>query len=296
MLNAIPVLKADKVMIAGDWHSNRLWADYCIRQANVHGIDLILQLGDFGIWPHHGKARPAKLQLSKSTADLFPFAMVVEASATIGGVTVAVVPGNHEDYDQIAAIPTTDQNDGWGQVQHFSDHLIFLPRGYRFAIETHDGVHQTSFIAVGGAPSIDFEWREEGTSWWPGEALTEADVKKITSAAKTLPGPDVFLSHDAPEPLTPKIQRIVNNPGGWSEAGLLYADEGRERITRIFNAVKPKFLFHGHYHVQDSADLTGGIGHNAPFKFHAESLNMDGTDGNLIIFDIATHQIQYLGL
>jgi len=289
-------IKADKVMISGDWHGNALWADHVIKQAHDNDVKIILQLGDFGIWPFRNK-RPKNMNITKASANLFPFTEVVEFVAAKANVTVVVIPGNHEDYDQINAIPLEDKGDGWGLVQHFSDHIIFLPRGYRFTIETTDGTAETSFIAVGGAPSIDFEYRKLGTSWWLEEALTDDDETRIVSEAIDWPlsdsghGVDVFLSHDAPEPLAPVIQRIVDNPQGWSHAGLKYSADGRNRITRIFNAVRPKFVFHGHYHVRASADLIGGRAFERPFDFHVESLDMDEKYGNTFFFDIRNQKI-----
>jgi len=42
---------ANKVAIAGDWHSNALWAARAIKTAADNGHTLLLQLGDFGLWP-----------------------------------------------------------------------------------------------------------------------------------------------------------------------------------------------------------------------------------------------------
>jgi hypothetical protein len=44
-----------RIGIAGDWHGNAAWAVRTIGKISVrlprHGPRIILQLGDFGIWP-----------------------------------------------------------------------------------------------------------------------------------------------------------------------------------------------------------------------------------------------------
>lgn len=39
------------IALAGDWHGNARWAVARIADVAERGVDLILHLGDFGIWP-----------------------------------------------------------------------------------------------------------------------------------------------------------------------------------------------------------------------------------------------------
>ncbi len=40
-----------RVVFAGDWHGNLLWATSRIQSIGSSGVKTILHVGDFGIWP-----------------------------------------------------------------------------------------------------------------------------------------------------------------------------------------------------------------------------------------------------
>src|SRR5580693_4871136 len=82
-----------RILVAGDWHGNEDWAVSVLR--GVPGMlageprRLILQLGDFGVWPdragQHYLARVAAL-LAEVDAELW------------------FIDGNHEDFPQLARL------------------------------------------------------------------------------------------------------------------------------------------------------------------------------------------------
>lgn len=209
------------VGLAGDWHGNGRWAVSVIEFFAGKDIKTIYQLGDFGIWP----GPDGKAYLDE----------VIEACKS-NGVTLWITPGNHEDWTQIEDENWTDrqvlaggEEDGW--------EVALLPRGYTWELDGR------SFISLGGAPSIDFQWRSEGKSWWPEEAIREEHLDRLVQA-------DVMLAHDAPDGSTQQVQDIISdNPMGWSETGLNYCAEGRELMNRAVEIVQPKLFAHGHYHV-----------------------------------------------
>ncbi len=41
-----------RVLLAGDTHGNGRWVGHLCKLARRHGCEVILQLGDFGFWPH----------------------------------------------------------------------------------------------------------------------------------------------------------------------------------------------------------------------------------------------------
>ena len=215
-----------KVVVAGDWHGNTNWAIHTLHQsAKVLGAGaVVLHLGDFGIWPGR-EGQEYLLRLEDKCAEL--------------GITIMVTPGNHEDWATIDAWPLTDRGDGWGAVKWFTNHIAVLPRGHRFTLAGK------KFVSLGGAPSIDLHYRVRGRSWWPQEAITSKDVEVVAAGGYA----DYMLTHDAPEPLVPLVHRIVFSPSRWHPDALDYCAEGRRLITRAFNAVRPRVLFHGHYHV-----------------------------------------------
>lgn len=233
-----------KIGIMGDTHGSTNWVKgYALGKFKREGIQTIIQVGDFGIWPGERGGL---------------FAKAVNAELKKNDQEIIVVPGNHEDWTKINSLPEYD--DGF---LSFRDNIRVAPRGHRWEM---DG---KTFVGLGGAPSVDRQWRLHGMKisladwktseemlagrgaglrdkqlWWPEEQITEEDV------AKTIAGgyADVFVAHDAPHGVQTIETRIAGNPMGFWEGDLAYAEVGRERMTRAFEGVKPKLFLHGHYH------------------------------------------------
>lgn len=79
------------------------------------------------------------------------------------------VDGNHENFDLLKKYPVNEWNGG--KVHFIEKDVIHLMRGQVFNI---DGL---KFFTMGGATSIDKEWRREHISWWADEipSMTEMD-------------------------------------------------------------------------------------------------------------------------
>ena len=252
-VGAVPTVRDQATVgVAGDWHGNTRWAVRALADFRDAGVTTVWHLGDFGLWP--GPTGNDYLD-------------AIEGACVRLGITILVTPGNHEDYAQLAQVP--------GVPLWVRDHIAFLPRGHRFTV---NGWHVLSF---GGAPSIDFEFREEGVSWWPAELPADDEVDAAIAG-----GPcDILLLHEsanAPH-LTGAVSRIVgSNSSGWSDQGLAYARLGRERITRLRAGVRPHMALHGHYHVADIAKHGDGS--------WTVSLGGDGGDGNLGLLQLPARQ------
>lgn len=219
-----------KIGFAGDWHGDGPWARGRVMSLGVRGISTVMQLGDFGIWDGFEGRR---------------YIRDVEKTCKRYGVRLLVTPGNHENFALINSVPV-EQRDELGPIQWLTDHIALLPRGHRFELGGR------SFVSLGGAPSVDREWRVEGESWWREEAITEADVEKVVAGGHA----EIMLTHDSPGVpyCTPAVERILTGNGGtpsWSPEALAYAAIGRERLERAYVAVRPSVLAHGHYHVRD---------------------------------------------
>lgn len=76
--------------------------------------------------------------------------------------------GNHEDFERLAARPISE--DGRRQV---SDHIWHLLRGYGWTW------NRTVWLAVGGAVSVDKEFRTQGKTWFEAEELTVEEADRI---------------------------------------------------------------------------------------------------------------------
>lgn len=86
--------------------------------------------------------------------------------------TTLFIDGNHENFDLLAQYPVTEWNGG--KVQYVRPSVIHLMRGQIYTI------NGKSFFTMGGATSMDKDYRIEGQSWWKeelpsGEEYFEAD-------------------------------------------------------------------------------------------------------------------------
>lgn len=221
------VTGAKVVALAGDWHGNLAWAQKMIRLAHQAGAVVIVQLGDFGYWRPDPSTRKYLFRVERLLGEL--------------GMKLLWVDGNHEDHRRLAALPLA--GDGTRPV---SEHVLHLPRGYRFTVTDETGGSYI-WLAVGGAVSVDKQWRTPGKSWWPEEAITADDV-----AAAINGGPvDVLISHDAPSGVAVPDTRV----GDWPADVLQEAEDHRVPLRRIVDQVRPRELWHGHYHVNYDAVL-----------------------------------------
>lgn len=249
-----------KVGIAGDWHGNTKWAVSVLDAFAEAGVWEVYQLGDFGIWPGESGKK---------------FVDDVCEALERNGQTLWVVPGNHEDYTQIEDPETLDgsvppiqvfrEGEGW--------QLALLPRG---TVWEREGVR---FLALGGAPSIDYPDRVEGRNWWRAEMIRDSDLLRLRGLGKI----DVMLTHDAPDDGTQAVQDIIDGKNefgfGWSNAGLKYAARGRWKMNKAVEMVQPKMFVHGHMHVADvSQDEKTGRTYVA--------LAADGNEGNVMMIDL----------
>ena len=92
--------------------------------------------------------------------------------------TTLFIDGNHENFDLLAQYPVTEWNGG--KIQYIRPTLIHLMRGQV------DTIDDKLFFTMGGATSVDKDYRIEGKSWWraelpSGEEYYEADKNLMTN-------------------------------------------------------------------------------------------------------------------
>lgn len=201
-----------RVVFAGDWHSNTFWAVEAIkRAAKEHNADVIVHLGDYG-YRFPDEYLDAQQEVLEDHDLILMF-----------------VAGNHDDYDFLNSVPVSE--DG---VQRLRERIWCLPRGVRWE---WGGV---SFLGLGGAYSIDRSARMLGFSWWEEETLSDIDAIHAVSGGEV----DVMVTHDAP--LTSHIKKLQSD---WLPSDVVAAsDQHRALLGSVVDVVSPSYLFHGHYH------------------------------------------------
>lgn len=220
------------VAVAGDWHANTGWAQHAISSISQEkpGIQTILHMGDFGLHPDHRG-------LTYLTA--------IDLACEQAGITrVLVTPGNHENWTWLDALFEAMP----GLPVAVSRKVSVLPRGFRFTLGGK------RFLSFGGAASIDYALRST-SEWWLTEIPTEAETEAAISGGPA----DVLLTHEVVNGGTNATEMLLSrNPRGWSSEALAYSAESRERVSRLWAAVAPPLLLHGHMHTPDAIELADG--------------------------------------
>jgi Calcineurin-like phosphoesterase len=267
------------VGMTGDWHCNQRWAKAVIpqiaRQLSDEDPRIILHAGDFGIW-----RQEEKYETLGRTYYALTFLDVVTEALENSDAYLWFADGNHEDHPYLkelaynyalrsgkCILPDEDTEDyGW-----ITPRIRWLPRGTRWQWNGR------TWLALGGAVSVDKNLRDAGVSWFPEEEITDEQEARVIAGGPA----DVILSHDAPacEPLplrVPPLEWLPMIPA---------AEAHRARLQRVGEAVKPGHWFHGHYHMakQSTMRSEGDWGH---CRFTA--LDMDETRFNWGLVDTRT--------
>jgi len=200
-----------KILIAGDWHGNHVWAKKIIDVAHAEGIDKMIQLGDFGVWP--GK-------------DGQEYLYILSRYLVKKNVKLYFVPGNHEDFNQI---------EDWEKniPKNEDGHIEVLPNLFYAGKVNKWQWEGKVFASVGGAVSIDRKWRKLNESWWKQEQLTQEEEKAAIELGKV----DYLFSHDCP----------TYHP--FRGLKVDYESElHRAKMNNVVRSLRPDFWFHGHMH------------------------------------------------
>lgn len=213
------------IVVAGDWHGHHGQRPGAPDARDVIAAvpdlipagqpRLILQLGDFGLWP--GPGGQAYLD-------------AVSAALTAADAELWFVDGNHDWHDRLDQLAC-----GQPCPTVVADRIWWLPRGLRWVW------HGRTWLALGGAVSPDRSCRTPGVSWWPQEAITVAQAHQVADGGAA----DVMVCHDAPAavPIT-----YSPAPVWWDLADLARSDAHRELLQRVVDHVQPRWLMHGHHH------------------------------------------------
>lgn len=248
----------DVIGISGDWHLNTNWALKTLNDFADREITTIVQLGDFGIWPGVVGAR---------------YINAIQQTLKQNKQQLYVVPGNHEDYAQVQNIQY-----GIDGLQHLTQNINFVPRGFRMEWEGR------SIVSLGGANSIDREWREPNRTWWKEESITLGDIYKTVEGGQA----DIMFAHDCAY----GVQIPLNHrDSGWTAAGLAYAQESRMMLRAAVDIVQPKLFMHGHYHVFYNTLNVLNDG-NADYETQFVGLNMDDHDNSNALLNLGSLELE----
>lgn len=218
-----PMATPERIALAGDWHMNGDYAERAIASAKDQGADVILHLGDFGYTFSRGFLRQVSTELAHA------------------GIPLLFVDGNHEDFGRLYRWPV-----GPSGLRKITGGVWHLPRGFRWE---WSGVR---FLSLGGAHSVDRPFRVPGVSWWKEEVITDEQAGPVMAAGRA----DVLIAHDCPGGVNiPGLQ-----PDLFPPLEILRAEEHRGLLRRVVDVVRPRRIWHGHYHQSYSQIVDFGYG------------------------------------
>ena len=140
-----------RIFITGDTHGNIDYDKFlALEDFSLTYEDHIIICGDAGIcW-------------SNSTFQHF-----INLYRNIG-CTILFIDGNHENFEMLNQMPLVEYK---GALMHqIDEHIFHILRGEIVSIE---GI---TFLCIGGACSIDKDYRVPYVSWWPEEEITFHDI------------------------------------------------------------------------------------------------------------------------
>lgn len=117
-----------------------------------------------------------------------------------------------------------------------------------------DGVVENNVMFVGGAWSIDQDYRTPGYNWWSGEQLSnqEMDIVFDTYCATK---PEVMITHDCPTLVA--YHMFIRNGLRTYGGSALHLTRTGELFQRMIESHQPKYWFFGHWHHTKELNLGG---------------------------------------
>lgn len=219
------------IAIIGDNHGDSVRYRKLMKRLSAKGVKVVIFVGDKGVWRtdryHH----------------------LVNNEAVRLNIAVLFIDGNHEDHPFLLSWPVNEHGLGVVPETELEPRMFYLPRGLVFEVAG------TSFIALGGAHSIDHTYRTVGLDWFEEEDITQDDVDRALKNLAESGPVDVMLSHDIPAGVAfdhPSHGRplsvISQSRNAWNS----------ECLRAVLNAAEPAYLFCGHWHKRMSLSARAG--------------------------------------
>lgn len=216
----------DRVFVTGDIHGDMLDLQDRVESAGAGENDLMILLGDCGFFfscYYEGSAY--RDEARRKHAAKMP-------------CTFLCIQGNHEQpFAQMDAEPVRIyEGDGY-----YRDGVYFAANGTSFTIGGK------RFLAVGGACSIDRQWRlDYGYPWWEREELSQEEFDRILERTEG-ERYDFILTHTAPYEDMPreafiKIENAYTNQ-----------NSTERNLQRLKAQIEYQTWYAGHFHIDKIA-------------------------------------------
>lgn len=223
-----------KVLVVGDTHGNtNFWRKTVFPLAVEAKVDLILQAGDFGVWPGKKGRQYLNVLNYESPTDIW------------------FIRGTHDDTSQLAIYP--DRMQGLDSTHVGDTHFWIRDRVAQLVDGSLIDIDGQTLLAVGGAVSIDREWRVLNESWWADEITSMESIERAVYQFSNKQV-DFVLTHDVPEQID-IVSRLWAATGQRMKSDLASASN-RAALGILFQKLLPRrprthdmLWLHGHYHI-----------------------------------------------
>lgn len=155
-------MKTLKYLIVGDSHGDADFINLAVEQAVTEDCEKIIQVGDFGYFPHLNEGREF-LEKIRNPA-----------------IPIWWLDGNHENHEKLNHRATKPVEVAPG--------IHYLPRGYRWQ------AGKWTLAALGGTQSIDRHQRTLGVDYWEQETISYADIERTIAPGDI----DILFCHECP--------------------------------------------------------------------------------------------------
>jgi hypothetical protein len=186
----------------------------------------ILQVGDFGYWPRMAAAETQRRTYGRECPEK-------PKQPKAGGARIYFCPGNHEDWD---SLDRAESNELWPEV-------FYMAKG-----STHTLDDGRVVLFMGGARSIDQEWRTLGLDWFQQEEINRRDMEALEA---NLPERvDIVISHTCPVEFPLNLRSMLGQAqqqNDWSQTAL----------SRVLQILHPALWYFGHFHAPRTGYTAG---------------------------------------
>ncbi len=220
------------IAVAGDTHGDIDLLYECVdaleREAG-RAVDLVLQVGDFGVWPD-----PERLdEATRKHGDRGIYRQFLQRGA-VPRPTIFIA-GNHEDFDHL-----TER-----RADELIENLWFLPWGG--VTEFTRGGERLRVGGLGGCYGPR-DYRRERLTGSSRRHYLAREIESLTTHARN--GLDVLLLHEPPAGRVTELHAPPGfKPRTWALAG--------EGLADLVATVRPRVCFTGHIHARTERRIEG---------------------------------------
>lgn len=170
--------------------------------------------------------------------------------------------------DVTAAVQVGDMGVGFGQGDYWHESLddMLTKVNGRFIRGNHDnpdicktmntwikdGVIENDVMYIGGAWSIDYQWRTKGYDLWDDEELSYEELYQLIGIYDYIK-PRVMVTHDCPLSISEEL--FIKR--GKSFSGAQYRTRTGSAFEEMFGVHKPELWIMGHWHCDVDEVING---------------------------------------